>query len=516
MNKRMILSGGMLVFMAAIVAGGTGAFFSDTETSVGNVFTAGSVSIDLLDVEHDYYGNDNNAPVFDWMGGQGRFTLDDLKPLDTGMLDLDLVNGANEAHVCAMITGNPGDLGDAKDIALYDQLNFFQDDGTQVVPGTWFDLGIANPNGPVGTGVDYCFGEANVDGTGLVSCDYGDGSIEYNDAQNGSFAADLMFYAIQTRNNESFSCDQLTENANGDPVYEPGDVGVEVPQEVFVGADVSTFTSLVLADSDQCDVTVGAGQTYSTIQEGIDAAGTGETVCVAAGTYEEDVNVNKEITLSGDGAGATSVINGQVPNFGGAVVIAANNVTVEGFEINGAAGSQHAVRFATGVSGGTFSDNVVNAPNGGNALLTQGNQSNHTIQNNQLVGNASPQVAYVNGSASLSQPSDDVDFINNSFGGTMVTGGMALGNEATNVDITGNNFSDSLTSTYTIVESWEADAMITFNNFNGVGGTKVTDSNAGTNVLNAENNWWGEATPSGHISGEVDDDPKAAAAYLLN
>jgi hypothetical protein len=116
----------------------------------------------------------------------------------------------------------------------------------------------------------------------------------------------------------------------------------------------------------------------------------------------------------------------------------------------------------------------------------------------------------------LSQPSDDVDFINNSFGGTMVTGGMALGNEATNVDITGNNFSDSLTSTYTIVESWEADAMITFNNFNGVGGTKVTDSNAGTNVLNAENNWWGEATPSGHISGEVDDDPKAAAAYLLN
>ena len=222
MNKRILLSFGMLVVAGAVIAGGTGAFFSDTETSAGNVFTAGSVSINLLDVGHVYGGDTDNAPVFNWMGGQGRFTLDDLKPLDTGLLDINLENGANEAHVCAMIVGDPtNNLGSAS-LALYDQLNFFIDgEGTQVTPGEWFDLGEVAPNSPVGTGVDYCFGESNVDGTGLVSCDYGDGTIDYNAAQNGSFAADLMFYAVQTRNNENFSCDQLTTDVDGNPVYTP-------------------------------------------------------------------------------------------------------------------------------------------------------------------------------------------------------------------------------------------------------------------------------------------------------
>jgi predicted ribosomally synthesized peptide with SipW-like signal peptide len=56
MNKRMILSGGMLVFMAAIVAGGTGAFFSDTETSAGNVFTAGSIDLMIDHTAQSYNG----------------------------------------------------------------------------------------------------------------------------------------------------------------------------------------------------------------------------------------------------------------------------------------------------------------------------------------------------------------------------------------------------------------------------------------------------------------------------
>jgi predicted ribosomally synthesized peptide with SipW-like signal peptide len=47
--KNVLRSGLMLVAVAAIVVGGTGAFFSDTETSTGNVFTAGSID---LTVDH--------------------------------------------------------------------------------------------------------------------------------------------------------------------------------------------------------------------------------------------------------------------------------------------------------------------------------------------------------------------------------------------------------------------------------------------------------------------------------
>ena len=42
----------MIVFAAAIVVGGTGAFFSDVETSTGNVFTAGAIDLKVDSVSH--------------------------------------------------------------------------------------------------------------------------------------------------------------------------------------------------------------------------------------------------------------------------------------------------------------------------------------------------------------------------------------------------------------------------------------------------------------------------------
>jgi len=56
MNRKLIMSIGMLVFMAAVIAGGTGAFFSDTETSTGNVFTAGAVDLKVDHLSAYYNG----------------------------------------------------------------------------------------------------------------------------------------------------------------------------------------------------------------------------------------------------------------------------------------------------------------------------------------------------------------------------------------------------------------------------------------------------------------------------
>jgi predicted ribosomally synthesized peptide with SipW-like signal peptide len=50
--KKIISSLGVIVFVAAVVAGGTGAFFSDTETSTGNVFTAGAIDLKVDSVAH--------------------------------------------------------------------------------------------------------------------------------------------------------------------------------------------------------------------------------------------------------------------------------------------------------------------------------------------------------------------------------------------------------------------------------------------------------------------------------
>jgi predicted ribosomally synthesized peptide with SipW-like signal peptide len=46
----------MIVFVGALAAGATGAFFSDTETSTGNTFAAGSLDL-RVDSEAHYNGS---------------------------------------------------------------------------------------------------------------------------------------------------------------------------------------------------------------------------------------------------------------------------------------------------------------------------------------------------------------------------------------------------------------------------------------------------------------------------
>ena len=48
------------------------------------------------------------------------------------------------------------------------------------------------------------------------------------------------------------------------------------------------------------DKTVCPSAQYSTIQEGVNAAATGETIEVCPGTYAEQVTIEKSLTLAGD------------------------------------------------------------------------------------------------------------------------------------------------------------------------------------------------------------------------
>lgn len=264
--KAIITSLGVIVFVAALVAGGTGAFFSDTETSTANVFTAGSIDLSLGSIfssTANANGGGSN-PVITDNAGRALFNFTDLKPGDLGTVVFKLKVTSNEAYACATstlmtseengIVDPETDAGDVTAAAGEGELkNYIQfatfadldmdgvyDAGVEPInvnqygggdgdgftnaqifgagtvpvadpstPNTWLTIGSLTPNTEYGAGMLYCFGKFTTTGslntTQVTGCNGGPIGA-YNDAQTDSASGSITFSAVQTRNNENFSC----------------------------------------------------------------------------------------------------------------------------------------------------------------------------------------------------------------------------------------------------------------------------------------------------------------------
>lgn len=115
MKKLLASSTMVLAAAAALAVGGTGAFFSDTETSTGNTFTAGA--IDLMIDNTSYRSNENHVPapspnttwtIDNLQNSIGDtihkfFDFSDLKPADFGEDTISLHAGTNSAYLCANV-----------------------------------------------------------------------------------------------------------------------------------------------------------------------------------------------------------------------------------------------------------------------------------------------------------------------------------------------------------------------------------------------------------------------------
>jgi predicted ribosomally synthesized peptide with SipW-like signal peptide len=104
MNKTILVSLSIIAAVAAIAVGGTVAYFSDTETSAGNTFTAGGID---LKIDYDCYfnkvadGSPNcpNNPGWDLksLTDEKFFDFNDIKPGDFGEGTISLHVYNNEA-----------------------------------------------------------------------------------------------------------------------------------------------------------------------------------------------------------------------------------------------------------------------------------------------------------------------------------------------------------------------------------------------------------------------------------
>ncbi len=70
---------------------------------------------------------------------------------------------------------------------------------------------------------------------------------------------------------------------------------------------VVIFTSIWISLQATHAATLDVPSTYTTITAAITAAGNGDTIAVAAGTYAENITINKSLVLQGAGATTTTI-----------------------------------------------------------------------------------------------------------------------------------------------------------------------------------------------------------------
>lgn len=103
--------------------------------------------------------------------------------------------------------------------------------------------------------------------------------------------------------------------------------------------------------------TINVPTNYPTIQQAINAANPGDTITVAAGTYHEQIVINKTVTLIGQDS-ATTIIEGNSTGYPAVVYITANNTVFSGFTVqNGLYG----IRLHHS-DGTTINNNIVSTP----------------------------------------------------------------------------------------------------------------------------------------------------------
>jgi len=253
MNKKILISLSVIGAVAAIVIGGTVAYFSDVETSTGNTFTAGSID---LKIDNTCYLNGKPVEGCTWgltdLTDQLFFKFKDLKPGDWGEDTVSMHVYNNDAWACVTFKNlanddntctEPEDADDLPntpgcwttsqagegELAQNLYFVFWADDGnniwetnepilmqglaSDVLGGKTYPIAdstfsIAGQGKPLKGSTTYyigkawCFGTITMTG-GHPTCN---GEEVTNASQSDSLTGDIIFYAEQARNNADFVC----------------------------------------------------------------------------------------------------------------------------------------------------------------------------------------------------------------------------------------------------------------------------------------------------------------------
>jgi Right handed beta helix region len=243
---------------------------------------------------------------------------------------------------------------------------------------------------------------------------------------------------------------------------------------------------------------------FSTIQAAVNAANPGDTILADAGTYAEQVTINKSIILEGaqhgvdarTRSGAESIVDGTGNGGDTPFNVTANNVTIDGFTVQGATNPNvfgFGIVLGAGTSGAHVVNNIIQNNIIGLSLAnaTGGNQAviqHNLFQNNNQAGPGSGDAIYTdqfNGGGTVSNVLID----SNTFTGQTDAGldfsSTDSSKPATNITISNNDFNRnargmlafSLTNSSITANTFEnstSSATADIRLFEGVNGLTIT------------------------------------------
>ncbi|MBK9708860.1 MAG: right-handed parallel beta-helix repeat-containing protein [Acidobacteria bacterium] len=223
---------------------------------------------------------------------------------------------------------------------------------------------------------------------------------------------------------------------------------------------------------------------FATVQGGVDGVAASGQVIVYAGTYVEDVTINKSITVTGAGV-ATTTISGAIGGLGSTVAIAANNVEFKGFKITRQGNSAATWNDPLNSAGISIQGQAITGANIHDNLITQNrtgidinNSNGHTVRNNVITDNRTGMI-----------------FRNQTDNLTVVE------NEITNNWTVGVLFLDGSGGTNSPVQT-ALNSVFFNNNISANWYGQIVDRQSGgalpapgTNIKNFSGNWLGTASP---------------------
>ncbi len=552
LNKKILLSLGTLVFVGAVALGATGAFFSDTETSTGNTFTAGAIDLGV-DNESYYNGvlNQGTSWELDWdlsdETPRQLFNFLDLKPGDWGEDTISLHVKNNDSYLCADVTltsnedndqtepeiddgdlvANNGPQTNDGELASHLRFVWWADDGDNVLEDN--ETPIHN-NVPLGSGtVALADSQTNIWGD-LNGTLPGNGPLP--GASTRYIAKAWCFGALTTN---PLSQDGLGTTSPRTPANSTGGVAcngadeTNITQTDSVTLDVAfravqsrNNTSFVCSaptqgeqrprvgallsayDAPTCNVTVsGSGS----IQTAVGNAEDGDVVCVDS-TYNGS---GDSAAIRIENAGVTLAATVRGVDLFDPIVLSASNVTVTGFDgVIGQAESpaeQAAFYLDNDADLSEISFNTVTGGTGAAILTETGAALGGGLIANNVLGGAT-QGIYTNPHTGVFVIEyNDID--NNAAGIGGLMGAIVRNNE----------FEHTVAGSEAIGVDSTHDAnpaTVSFNNF--LGGTKLNTYGPIAGDVDAEDNFWGPSGGAAQTGGsdEVDFTPEEVSAFLHN